>query len=323
MKVLITGGAGYIGSHCNRFFHEQGIDTIVLDDLSNGHAEAVLHGKLVVGDVGEKNILKNLDDDIEAIVHFAGLIDVAESVKNPMAYYETNVVKMKKLLDFAVERKIKKFIFSSSAAVYGEPEKIPVEETNAMLPINPYGATKKIGEQMLHDYAKAYGLASCSLRYFNVAGASSDAQLGEAHRIEHHLIPKILQAVQEKKAINMFGDDYPTRDGSCIRDYIHVEDLAEAHFLALKFLETQTEPHAHFFNLGTSHGFSVKEMISAAEKITGEKILLKICPKREGDPAVLVASNERAKKILHWQPKKSTIEKILRDAWQWHQHKKF
>ena len=323
MKVLITGGAGYIGSHCNRYFAEKGVETVVLDDLSSGHREAVTDGHFVEGDFGDRGLLDKVlgAEKFDGIIHFAAFIDVAESVAEPAKYYENNVVKMKTLLDAAVAHGVKHFVFSSTAAVFGEPEYVPIDEAHPKKPINAYGATKLIGEQMLADYGRAYGLRSCSFRYFNAAGDSADGRIGEAHNPEHHLIPLVLRASLANKAMKVFGTDYDTRDGSCIRDYVHVEDLAEAHYLGLKYIMENDGNHA--FNLGSSEGFSVLEILHEAERVTGEPVPHDIADRRPGDPAVLIASNKKAKDVLGWEPKRSEVQTILRDAWNWEQNKKY
>lgn len=323
MKVLITGGAGYIGSHCNRYFAEKGVETVVLDDLSSGHREAVTYGRFVEGDFGDRGLLDKVlgAEKFDGIIHFAAFIDVAESVAEPAKYYENNVVKMKTLLDAAVAHGVKHFVFSSTAAVFGEPEYVPIDESHPKKPINAYGATKLIGEQMLADYGRAYGLRSCSFRYFNAAGDSADGRIGEAHNPEHHLIPLVLRASLANKAMKVFGTDYDTRDGSCIRDYVHVEDLAEAHYLGLKYIMENDGNHA--FNLGSSEGFSVLEILHEAERVTGEPVPHDIADRRPGDPAVLIASNKKAKDVLGWEPKRSEVQTILRDAWNWEQNKKY
>lgn len=323
MKVLITGGAGYIGSHCNRYFAAQGVETVVLDDLSSGHREAVTDGRFVEGDFGDRALLDEVlgEEKFDAVIHFAAFIDVAESVAEPAKYYENNVVKMKTLLDAAVAHGVKHFVFSSTAAVFGEPEYVPIDESHPKKPINAYGATKLMGEQMLADYGRAYGIRSCSFRYFNAAGDSEDGVIGEAHNPEHHLIPLVLRAAISKKNMKVFGTDYDTRDGSCIRDYVHVEDLAEAHYLGLKYI--MEHEGAHTFNLGSSEGFSVLEILHEAERVTGESVPHDIADRRPGDPAVLIASNKKAKDILGWEPKRSEVSAILHDAWNWEQNKRY
>ena len=253
MKVLITGGAGYIGSHCNRYFFEQGVETIVLDDLSDGHPEAVIVGNFIQGDFGDKDFIQAflVAEKFDAIVHFAAFASVPDSVTRPQRYYDNNVTKMLTLLDAAVAAGIKYFVFSSSAATFGEPQYIPIDEEHPQKPINPYGMTKLIGEKILADYEKAYGLHSCSFRYFNAAGCSHDGLLGENHDPESHLIPLIIRAALNKnKKLKVFGNDYETKDGSCVRDFVHVEDLATAHYLGLRYIMKNNV--AEQFNLVSS-----------------------------------------------------------------------
>lgn len=323
MKVLITGGAGYIGSHCNRYFSEKGIETVVLDDLSDGHREAVLWGKYVEGDFGNKNLLDRLMKkyNFDAVIHFAAFASVPDSVIRPARYYHNNVTNMQTLLDACVENGIKYFVFSSSASTFGNPQYVPMDEKHPQEPINPYGMTKLIGEKLLHDYERAYGLRYCAFRYFCAAGDSEDGYIGEAHNPETHLIPVMIKAAMEKKAFKVFGNNYDTKDGSCIRDYIHVLDLAEAHFLGLKWI--MEKDASNDFNLGSNQGFTVLEMIKALEKVSGTVVPYEIADRREGDPAVLVASNEKAKSVLGWIPKHSEIEQILQDAWNWENNRKY
>lgn len=323
MKVLVTGGAGYIGSHTNRFLARQDVETVVLDDLSNGHREAVTDGRLVVGDMGDRALLDELmaAEKFDAIMDFAAFIEVGESVENPARYYENNVVKLKTLLDAAVAHDIRFFVFSSTAAVFGEPQYVPIDEKHPKEPINPYGMTKRVGEAMLADYGRAYGLVSCAFRYFNAAGDAPDGAIGEAHDPESHLIPRVLRAAKNGIAMKVFGTDYDTRDGSCVRDYVHVEDLAEAHYLGLRYIMERNESAQ--FNLGSSEGFTVLELIKEAERVTGGKIPYEIAERRPGDPATLIAANEKAREVLGWTPKRSDLPTILRDAWNWEQHRKF
>lgn len=323
MRVLVTGGAGYIGSHANRFLARQGVETVVLDDLSNGHREAVTDGRLVVGDMGDRVLLDEMmaAEKFDAIMDFAAFIEVGESVENPAKYYENNVVKLKTLLDAVVAHKIRYFVFSSTAAVFGEPRYVPIDEAHPREPINPYGMTKRIGEAMLDDYGRAYGLVSCAFRYFNAAGDASDGAIGEAHEPESHLIPRVLRAAKDGRAMKVFGTDYDTRDGSCVRDYVHVEDLAEAHYLGLCHIMETNESEQ--FNLGSSEGFTVLELIHEAERVTGWEIPYELAERRLGDPATLIAANKKAKEILGWEPKRSDLTTILRDAWNWEQNRKY
>jgi UDP-glucose 4-epimerase len=324
MNVLITGGAGYIGSHCNRYFNEKNIHTVVLDDLSDGHEEAVVAGKFIKGNFGDKNFVKEIlrNEKIDAVIHFAAFASVPDSVSRPDRYYRNNVSNMINLLDAMHECDVKYIVFSSSAATFGEPVYTPIDEKHPQSPINPYGMTKLIGEKILLDYEKAYGIHSCAFRYFNASGCSSDAKIGEAHSPESHLIPLVIRAALYGKAkLKVFGDDYSTRDGSCVRDYVHVEDLAEAHYLGLKYI---VEHHcSEQFNLGSQNGFTVLEIIKAFEKVSGLKVPYEIVGRRAGDPAVLVASNQKAKNLLGWELKKSSLEEIITTAFQWEKNKKY
>lgn len=324
MKVLITGGAGYIGSHCNRYFFEQGVETIVLDDLSDGHPEAVIVGNFIQGDFGDKDFIQAflVAEKFDAIVHFAAFASVPDSVTRPQRYYDNNVTKMLTLLDAAVAAGIKYFVFSSSAATFGEPQYIPIDEEHPQKPINPYGMTKLIGEKILADYEKAYGLHSCSFRYFNAAGCSHDGLLGENHDPESHLIPLIIRAALNKnKKLKVFGNDYETKDGSCVRDFVHVEDLATAHYLGLRYIMKNNVSEQ--FNLGSSDGFTVLEIIKAFETMSGIKVPYEIAVRRAGDPAVLVASNKKAKELLGWKLVNSSLEKILETALVWEKNKRY
>lgn len=323
MKVLITGGAGYIGSHCNMYFADHGIETIVLDDLSDGHKEAVIKGRFVKGNFGDRKLLSELFDQecFDAVIHFAAFASVPDSVKRPGRYYRNNVANMQMLLDACVEHHIQYFVFSSSAATFGDPQYIPMDEQHPQAPINPYGMTKLIGEKMLTDYERAYGLKYCAFRYFCAAGAAKDGSIGEAHNPETHLIPVMIRAAQNGKPFSVFGTDYDTRDGSCIRDFIHVLDLAEAHYLGLKHLVNGGTSDC--FNLGSGNGFSVLEMIAALERITGVQVPFALAERREGDPAALVATSRKAQQMLGWKPVHSSIDEILRDAWNWACNRKY
>lgn len=324
MNVLITGGAGYIGSHCNRFFEEKGIHTVVVDDLSDGHEESVIAGKFYKGDFGDKDFMESLfkSEKIDAVIHFAAFASVPDSVARPSRYYHNNVSKMLNLLDAMADCGVKYIVFSSSAATFGEPVYTPIDEKHPQNPINPYGMTKLIGEKMLLDFEKAYGIHSCSFRYFNASGCSHDSIIGEAHNPECHLIPLVIRsALNGNPELKVFGDDYETRDGSCVRDYVHVEDLAEAHYLGLKYIMEHN--CSERFNLGSQTGFTVLEIIKAFEKVSGLKVPYTIAPRRAGDPAVLVASNEKAKKLLGWELKKSSLENILETALNWEKNKRY
>ncbi|MCC8104935.1 MAG: UDP-glucose 4-epimerase GalE [Clostridiales bacterium] len=323
MKVLITGGAGYIGSHTNRYLSEKGIETVVLDDLSDGHSEAVAAGNFIRGSFGDNELLDRLmtAETFDAVIHFAAFASVPDSVIRPARYYHNNVTNMQRLLDACVAHGIKYFVFSSSAATFGNPQYVPMDEAHLQKPINPYGTTKLIGEKLLQDYERAYGLRYCAFRYFCAAGDSRDGLIGEAHNPETHLIPVMIKAARNGKPFKVFGNDYDTRDGSCIRDFIHVLDLAEAHYLGMKYIMENDK--SEDFNLGSSQGFTVLEMIRALQKVTGEEVPYEIAGRREGDPAVLVASNEKAKRILGWNPVNSDIETILSDAWNWEKSRKY
>lgn len=318
MRVLVTGGAGYIGSHCSRYFNEKGIETVILDNLCEGHREAALGSRLIVGDCGDGQLLDRIfsEEPYDAVIHFAAFTSVGESVAEPRKYFRNNVGNMMTLMDAAVDHGIGYFVFSSSAAVFGEPEEIPIREDHPQRPINPYGETKMIGERMLADYERAYGLHSCSFRYFNAAGDSSDSLIGESHDPETHLIPLVIRAALGKRPpLQVFGGDYDTRDGSCIRDYVHVEDLASAHYLGLRYIMEHNVSEQ--FNLGSENGFTVLEIIRAFEKVAGIPVPYAMAGRRAGDPAVLVAGNEKAKTLLGWTPEKSRLETILTDAYQW------
>ena len=318
MRVLVTGGAGYIGSHCSRYFNEKGIETVILDNLCEGHREAALGSRLIVGDCGDGQLLDRIfsEEPYDAVIHFAAFTSVGESVAEPRKYFRNNVGNMMTLMDAAVDHGIGYFFFSSSAAVFGEPEEIPIREDHPQRPINPYGETKMIGERMLADYERAYGLHSCSFRYFNAAGDSSDSLIGESHDPETHLIPLVIRAALGKRPpLQVFGGDYDTRDGSCIRDYVHVEDLASAHYLGLRYIMEHNVSEQ--FNLGSENGFTVLEIIRAFEKVAGIPVPYAMAGRRAGDPAVLVAGNEKAKTLLGWTPEKSRLETILADAYQW------
>lgn len=323
MKLLITGGAGYIGSHVNRLFCENGTDTVVIDDLSDGHAESVICGRLVQGNFGDKDFVCHLmeKEKFDAVLHFAAFASVPDSVIHPARYYRNNVTNMQNLLDCCVENDVKSFVFSSSASTFGNPQYLPIDEMHPQQPINPYGMTKLIGEHLLADYEKAYGLHYCAFRYFCAAGASKDGLIGESHNPETHLIPVMIKAAKSRKPFNVFGDNYDTRDGSCVRDFVHVLDLAEAHRLGLEYILKNN--CSECFNLGSNTGFTVLEMIKALEKITGKDVPYQIAPRRDGDPTSLVASNEKAFRLLGWQPQHSKIEEILQDAWNWETNRRY
>lgn len=319
MRVLVTGGAGYIGSHTVRHLTQAGFEPIIFDNFSRGHLEAVKGFKVVTGDTADTVLLSDTIKkyDIAAVVHFAAHSQVGESVKDPALYYDNNVGAGLKLLTAVRQAGVKYFVFSSSAAVYGEPRYVPIDEGHMLSPANPYGQTKAILEKILSDYNSAYGLKSVSLRYFNAAGAAQGGEIGEDHEPETHLIPLVLKAVLGQMGkLTVFGNDYPTGDGTAVRDYIHVDDLARAHVLALDYLINGGETVS--FNLGNGEGFSVLDVIYSAEKVTGMKVPFEIGGRRAGDPAVLVAGNKKIKQLLGWQPEIPQLEEIIRSAWEWH-----
>ncbi len=317
MKVLVTGGAGYIGSVVAHQLLEEGNETVVLDNLSKGHEKALPEGgRFVNGDLLDAEGMRDaLAEGFDGVLHFAALSLVGESVEQPELYYRNNVCGTLNLLEAMREAKVRRLVFSSTAAVYGEPEEVPIQETCPTLPTNPYGSSKLAVDQMIRAVAEARGLAATSLRYFNVAGASG--RFGEDHNPETHLIPLVLQAASgAQDSVKIFGTDYPTRDGTPVRDYIHVEDLGRAHLLALE----AAEPGEHrVYNLGNGAGFSVLEVIEAARRVTGRQIEAIESPRRPGDPAVLVASSEKIRRELGWKPEKPELEAMISDAWEWMQ----
>ncbi len=324
MKVLVTGGAGYIGSHFVKYLIQNSYDVVVFDNLSRGHLEAV-HPKAEFENVDILDFPKLTSTlkkyDIDACVHFAAFAYVGESVEKPDIYYTNNVVGSLNLIKALTNAEVKKFVFSSTCSVYGNDVKIPISESQPANPINPYAQTKLIIEKILNDFENAYGLKYAALRYFNAAGADEEGELGESHDPEPHLIPLVLQtALGKRDKIFIFGDDYPTPDGTCIRDYIHIQDLADAHLRALNYLESENK--SLIVNLGTGDGYSVKEIIETARKITGKEIPAEVTGRRPGDPPALVADNSKAEKILGWKPKRK-IDEIITTAWRWHQNPKF
>ncbi len=317
MKVLVIGGAGYIGSHMVKLLGQQGCSVTTLDDLSSGHRDAVLCGDFVQGNFGDRAVLDAvLARGFDAVMHFASFIQVGESVQHPDKYYRNNVTNTLGLLDAMCAHGVSKFIFSSTAATFGEPQYTPIDERHPQQPINPYRRTKLIVEQALADYDRAYGLKLVCLRYFNAAGADPEGQLGERHEPETHLIPLVLQAASGRRAnISVFGRDYDTPDGTCIRDYIHINDLCSAHWLALQSLMNGGPSQA--YNLGNGNGFSVQEVIDTAERITGRKVPVVNGPRRAGDPARLVADATHARQNLGWQPQFADLATIIQHAWAW------
>lgn len=324
MAVLVTGGAGYIGSHVVRLLLKKRYEVIILDNLSRGHKES-LPQNVIFEEVDlldkEKLSLVIQKHNIESVIHFAALAYVGESVEDPEMYYRNNVSGSFNLINALKEKGVKHFVFSSTCSLYGNPLTIPISEKENTKPINPYAKTKLMIEQILADYESAYGMKYVALRYFNAAGASVSGEIGESHFPEPHLIPLVLfTALGKRESISIYGDDYPTPDGTCVRDYIHVEDLADAHVKALEYLNKGNS--SQIINLGTGDGNSVKEVISVAEEVTGRKIKSVIAPRREGDPAVLVADNKKAKEVLGWNPN-FNLKDIVQTAWQWHQNPKY
>ncbi len=323
--ILVTGGAGYIGSHTVLALLQAGYGVIILDNLVYGHrdlVENVLQVELIEGDTGDRSLLDNLFStrNIAAVMHFSAYAYVGESVTDPAKYYRNNVVGTLTLLEAMLAASIKKFVFSSTCATYGVPEVVPIPEDHPQNPINPYGYTKLMVERILSDFHTAYDFKSVRFRYFNAAGADPQGRLGEDHNPETHLIPLVLQtALGKREFISIFGTDYPTPDGTCVRDYIHVNDLADAHVLGLKYLLDGGD--SEVFNLGNGNGFSVKEVIETAKLVTGCEIPVKECDRRPGDPPSLIGSGDKARKILNWQPQYSSLKDILIHSWQWHQQR--
>lgn len=317
--VLVTGGAGYVGSHCCKAFSDAGWDVVVFDNLSRGWREFVKWGRLIEGDLLDPEVLDAALKDVQpdAVAHFAAFAYVGESVERPDIYYRNNVVGTLNLLDAMRSNEIDKLVFSSTCATYGEPQYLPIDEGHPQAPINPYGRSKWMVEHILKDYAHAFGLQSVALRYFNAAGGDPDGQIGERHEPETHLIPLALRGAGDPDyTLNILGDDYDTRDGTAIRDYIHVIDLANAHLRALQYLNDGGETIQ--INLGTGTGTSVREIRDSVEAITGETVNSKIAPRRPGDPPVLVAEPKLAKEKLGWQAENSSVENLIGDAWKWH-----
>ena len=322
--ILVCGGAGYIGSHMARWLALRGCTVTVLDNLSTGHREAVQWGELIEVDVLDAASLERVfaTRRYDAVMHFCARSLVGESVAKPYAYYENNVVGTLNLLEAMRRHDVTRLVFSSTAAVFGQPLADTIDEDHPKQPINPYGASKLMVERILADAAAAYGLRSVALRYFNAPGASPDGAIGESHHPETHLVPNVLRAALGTGApLKVFGDDYPTRDGTCIRDYVHVDDLAQAHQCALDFIDGQ--PGAHAFNLGNGQGFSVREVIAAASRVSGREIAYAVEARRAGDPSVLVASSAKARDILGWTPVHTALEPIIESALRWHQQQPY
>ncbi|MCF6515460.1 UDP-glucose 4-epimerase GalE [Lactobacillus sp. S2-2] len=321
MTVLVLGGAGYIGSHAVDRLIENGYDVTVIDNLITGHRASInKKAHFYEGDIRDEKFMNSVFDkeDIEGVIHFAAFSVVPESMKDPLKYFDNNTGGMIKLLEIMNDHNVKKIVFSSTAATYGEPKQIPIKETDPQVPTNPYGESKLAMEKIMHWADLAYGIKFVSLRYFNVAGAKDNGSIGEDHNPETHLIPIILQvAAGERDQLSIFGDDYPTKDGTNIRDYVHVIDLVDAHILALKYLSKGNDSDA--FNLGSSNGFSNKEMLDAARKVTGKEIPAVMAPRRAGDPSTLIASSDKARNVLGWNPQYDDIEEIIKTAWNWKQ----
>ncbi|AIR11203.1 UDP-glucose 4-epimerase GalE [Ligilactobacillus salivarius] len=321
MSVLVLGGAGYIGSHTVDRLVEAGKDVVVVDSLVTGHLAAVRkEAKFYQGDLADKDFMRKVfteNPDIDAVIHFAAFSLVAESMKDPLKYFDNNTAGMVKLLEVMNEFDIKYIVFSSTAATYGIPEKMPIYEDDPQLPINPYGESKLMMEKIMRWADEAYGIKFVALRYFNVAGAKSDGSIGEDHHPETHLLPIVLQvAMGEREKLQIFGDDYNTPDGTNVRDYVHPFDLADAHILAVDYLRNGNESSA--FNLGSSTGFSNLEIVKAAREVTGKEIPAEIAARRGGDPDTLIAASEKARKVLGWKPEFDDIHKIIETAWKWH-----
>jgi len=320
MKALVTGGAGYVGSHTLMELQSAGIPCVVLDNLERGHRDLARDAELIVGDIGDAELVGRIlrEHRITVVLHFAAYAYVGESVHEPIRYYRNNVGNTIRLLTAMAEAGVKQLVFSSTCATYGMPLSIPIAEDHPQQPVNPYGASKLMIERILRDFDRAYGLRSVVLRYFNAAGADPSGAIGERHDPETHLIPLVLQtALGQRRAVEIYGTDYPTPDGTCVRDYIHVTDLASAHVLGVERLRAG-EP-SDVFNLGNGNGFSVREVISTAERVTGRPIPATTGPRREGDPHTLVGSSEKARRVLGWNPRFASLQTIIETAWSWHQ----
>jgi UDP-glucose-4-epimerase GalE len=318
-RILITGGAGYIGSHTAKALAARGIEPVVFDNLSTGNRWAVKWGPLIQGDLNDPVALRSALATVDGVIHFAASAYVGESMANPRQYFHNNVVNSLSLLDAMVDRNVRNIVFSSSCATYGVPDTLPISELHEQRPINPYGESKLFVEKVLYWYGRTYGIQWTALRYFNAAGADPDGEIGENHEPETHLIPAVIEtALGKRKAIQVYGSDYETPDGTAVRDYIHVADLADAHILALQLMERTAESHA--FNLGTGKGASVLEVIDCVHRVSGIKARpnIDMLPRRDGDPPVLLADGSKARGIMGWHPRLSSLERIVETAWRWH-----
>jgi UDP-arabinose 4-epimerase len=318
MAVLVTGGAGYIGSHAAKALSRAGFEPVVVDNLSRGHREAVRWGPFVKADVGDRAALRRVfrEYSIDAVMHFAAFAYVGESMQAPGRYFENNVVCTLNLLEAMLEEQVKKIVFSSTCATYGDPQQIPIAEDHVQRPVNPYGESKLMVERLLHWYSAIHGFDAVALRYFNAAGADPEGELGECHNPEPHLIPLALSAALGSiGALDIYGSDYDTPDGTAIRDYLHVSDLADAHVAALRYLHAGGASDA--FNLGTGRGYSVREVVKMVEQVAGRKVPVRECARRSGDPARLIAEASKAARVLSWHPRCSSLEQIVSTAWEW------
>jgi UDP-glucose-4-epimerase GalE len=319
-RILVTGGAGYIGSHASKALTQAGYDVVVLDNLSAGHRGAVRHAELIEGDVGNVSLVRHIlrDHQISAVMHFAALLDVGASVRDPVSYYRNNVAGTMGLLEAMAAETVRIFVFSSTCATYGEPIETPIVETHPQRPVSAYGETKLAVERALPHFERAYGVHSVALRYFNAAGADPEGDIGEDHSPEIHLIPRAIHAATGGAPLQVFGDDYPTPDGTCLRDYVHVADLADAHVKALEALAETSRSTA--YNLGTGTPHSVRAVIESVERVTERRVPWTLGPRRAGDPAVLYAAPHKAQAELHWKPRFADLDSIVATAWRWHQH---
>lgn len=319
--ILIVGGAGYIGSHTNKLLNQNGYPTVVFDNLSTGHRDFVKWGEFIEADLANVEKIRQCfrNHKVEAVMHFSALTCVPESAQHPARYYQNNVVNTINLLEVMREFEVRHFIFSSTCATYGPPLQIPMTEDHPQNPTNPYGHSKLMVEQILKDYDQAYGIKHINLRYFNAAGADPEAEIGERHDPENHLIPLVIFSAQGKRdSVKIFGTDYPTKDGTCIRDYIHINDLADAHIKALNYLKEKNQSDS--FNLGNGNGYSVREIIEWVKKVSQKEFVIEEAPARAGDPPILIGSSQKAHDVLGWQPKFYEIETIIQTAWDWHHH---